>query len=279
ITFRFTELPTELAFMVLKYAAQPTFDQAERYDRQNPYSSALNLCLVSKSVRRAVLPELLHTVSLREPRNVKAFVQALLMQEAYKEANNRDFKFDYASHVHRMWIKSPGDDLAPASERSRVISLLTPVIFAAPSLALGWTSVDLLVECLEHAWKSRPAILDGEEHPRPPWKTQTLTITLGIPISNTKWNSLTSTPQGSAFLASIRRLSSATYLYRDFTSPLPPTSSQDYSLPDWMKTAPLASFTNLQTVILPYPRTKGPISIVGVTSRGIDMHVEMLTFP
>jgi hypothetical protein len=64
-------------------------------------------------------------------------------------------------HVQKMWIASVSSNLTLAdllanhqhqeyalqpSECSLAISLLTPVIFAASSLALSWTSVDLLIE-------------------------------------------------------------------------------------------------------------------------------------
>ncbi|KAG1854455.1 hypothetical protein DFJ58DRAFT_660404 [Suillus subalutaceus] len=285
ITFRFNDLPTELALLILRYAAQTTFDQAEKYDKVNcPYSSVLTLCLVSKNFRRAVLPALLHTVLLPKPRNVRVFVQALLTQEAYKQASS-DLHFDYAPHVHKMWIGLDGGNLTSAdlladpreyalqpSERPLAINLLTPVMLAASSLALGWTSVDLLIECLEHAWESRPATPVNEEHPRLPWNTETLTLSCGDPINRTKWKCLTDTPQGSAFLASISHLLSPTYLCRD--NPL-----QVYRLPEWMKTAPLASFKSLQTVILPYPCTTPPINLRALVTTGVDMQMHLLTLP
>ncbi|KAG2032675.1 hypothetical protein BDR03DRAFT_969457 [Suillus americanus] len=285
ITFRFNDLPTELALLILSYVAQTTFDQAEKYDKVNcPYSSPLKLCLVSKNFRRAVLPALLHTILLPKSRNVRMFVQALLIQEAYKQAGN-DLHFEYAPHVHRMWIGLDGGNLTPAdllanpqecalqpSERPLAISLLTPVMLAASSLALGWTSVDLLIECLEHAWESRPATPVNEEHSRPPWNTQTLTLSYGHPIDRTKWKCLTDTPQGSAFLASISHLSSLTYLCRD--NPM-----KVYRLPEWMKTAPLASFKSLQTFILPYPCTTPPVSPDVLVNTGVNMQMHLLTLP
>ncbi|KAG2356988.1 hypothetical protein BDR07DRAFT_410761 [Suillus spraguei] len=59
------DLPLELALLVLKYAAESTFSQKEKYAEKNPYADAISLCRVSRLVRRTVLPELLHTVSLR----------------------------------------------------------------------------------------------------------------------------------------------------------------------------------------------------------------------
>ncbi|KIK34920.1 hypothetical protein CY34DRAFT_17381 [Suillus luteus UH-Slu-Lm8-n1] len=158
-----------------------------------------------------------------------------------------------------MWIGPDGGNLTPTnlehalqpSERPLAISLLTPIILAAPSLALSWTSVSLLIECLEHAWKFRPATPVNEEHSQPPWNTKTLTLSSWAPISPTEWSKLTDTPQGAAFLASICHLSSLTYVVcRDDESF---SLAEEYYLPEWMHTAPLASFKSLQTVILPYP--------------------------
>ncbi|KAG2367150.1 hypothetical protein BDR07DRAFT_1606414 [Suillus spraguei] len=285
-SFRFSDLPVELALIIIGYSAQPTLDQAEKYRLKCPYSSALKLCLVSKYVRRAVLPELLHTILLPDQRNVRKFVQALVLQEAYKKAGS-DLYFDYAPHVHRMWIGFNGGNLTPAllpqahslgvvnpqeyvlqpSDRAHAISLLTPILFAASSLAFGWTSVDLLIDCLEQAWKSRPATPVDEEHPRPPWNTRTLTLSYATPTNRTIVNRLTSTPQGSAFLASIRHLSGLTAVR---CNPL-----NNYRVPQWMSTTLLASFKSLESVTLPYSYTNSPISIMALL--GISVQMELLT--
>ncbi|KAG2353043.1 hypothetical protein BDR07DRAFT_1465898 [Suillus spraguei] len=287
-SFQFSDLPVELVLIILRYSAQPTFDQAEKYRLKCPYSSALKLCLVSKYVRRAVLPELLHTILLPDYRNVRKFVQALVLQEAYKKAGS-DLYFDYVPHVHRMWIGFDGGNLTPAllpqahslgvvnpreyilqpSDRAHAISLLTPILFAASSLAFGWTSVDLLIDCLEQAWKSHPATPVDEEHFRPPWNTQTLMLSHGTPTNRTIVNRLTSTPQGSAFLASIRHLSGLTALRRN---PL-----NNYHMPEWMGATLLASFKSLESVTLPYTYTNSPISIMTLFGPGISVQMELLT--
>ncbi|KAG2335970.1 hypothetical protein BDR05DRAFT_180085 [Suillus weaverae] len=70
---RFSDLPTELALLIFKYAAQTTFAQHTPYTTRNPYSSALSLSRVSKIVRRTVLSEILHTVLLPEARQRHSF--------------------------------------------------------------------------------------------------------------------------------------------------------------------------------------------------------------
>ncbi|KAG1788651.1 uncharacterized protein HD556DRAFT_1190612, partial [Suillus plorans] len=94
IRFTISDLPIEIALIVLTYAAKPTFSQEEKYDDKNPYSTAVSLCLVSRLVRRAILPELLQTILLRRPCGMNMFANALCMQKAYAEKES-DLVFDY----------------------------------------------------------------------------------------------------------------------------------------------------------------------------------------
>lgn len=260
---------------------------ADLYDARSPYSSALALCRVSKIVRRVVLPELLHTILLPDSRHVVKFVHALRMQKAYKEKGN-DLHFEYIPRVRKMWIVSHGGNLTPAhsphpsrayaltpSESPLDISLVAPILLAVPSLALSCTSLDLLVECLEHAWKSRAATHVDSEHSPHPWNTQTLTLSCTPITAGPRWERLTDTPQGSAFLASISHLSTNPYVcdYKSHTTNV----CLEYCLPQWMKIAPWASFKSLQTVFLPYPRIKLSVDQFALIFTGIDSHVELLT--
>ncbi|KAG2074378.1 hypothetical protein BDR04DRAFT_1151085 [Suillus decipiens] len=219
--FPFTDLPVELAFMILEYAAQPTFDQADLYDAR---SSALALYF----------------------RHVEKFVHALRMQKAYKEKGS-DLYFD----------------------------LLAPILLTASSLALNWTSLDLLVECLEHAWKSRAVAHVVDEYSPPPWNTQTLMLSCTPPTTGPRWERLTDTPQGSAVLGLISHLSTNPYVYdhKSYTT----DSCRDYRLPLWMEITPWASFKSLKTVFLPYPRINPSVDSFASILTGINSHVELLT--
>ncbi|KAG1762393.1 hypothetical protein EDD22DRAFT_803519, partial [Suillus occidentalis] len=268
--FPFSKLPTELVLLIFKHAAQPTFDQDERYKSKSPYSSALTLCLVSKLARRAVLPELLHTVLLPKSDNLKMFVRALLMQKQYGEIRNNlrlncgdeqtlnDLYFDYTPRVHKIWINAcldenivPDDffppDYAPA--RQVAISALNTVLLTVQSLALSWEGLKLLSECLEHAWESRTDTNANDEHFSPPWNTRILTV-FGLSGGWGMWKFL-DTPQGSAFLSSISHLtygSDDDIIFDDrFFDPMYGGSPRDYYLPTWMKNVPWLSFKNLQT--------------------------------
>ncbi|KAG2757044.1 hypothetical protein P692DRAFT_201378656 [Suillus brevipes Sb2] len=154
---RISDLPTELALVIFKLAAQPNFAQPDTYATKHPYSSALSLSRVSTFVRRTVLPDLLHTVLLAEARHVEAFIRALRMQKTYVDNQQDDLSLDYTSCVHRMWIgecrrllrdpdapfiSSVTPSVAEPDSESDV-SLLAPVILAVPSLAIEFVSLDI----------------------------------------------------------------------------------------------------------------------------------------
>ncbi|KAG2050939.1 hypothetical protein BDR06DRAFT_1010879 [Suillus hirtellus] len=157
-SFRFNDLPTELALIIFKHAAQPPFAQYAPFT-QDPYSSALSLCQVSKIVRRAALPEILHTVLLSTTHDLLAFVRALRMQKTYMDQQH-DLAFDYAPCVHTMSIghfrgplrSSPNSYfsvLIPELEGEIDISLLAPVILGVSSLAISFRNLNFLSKCLK----------------------------------------------------------------------------------------------------------------------------------
>ncbi|KAG1725067.1 uncharacterized protein EDB91DRAFT_1254926 [Suillus paluster] len=263
------ELPTELVLLILSYAAKPTFSQADNYDAKNPYASAATLCLVSRIVRRTVLPELLHTHSST----------LFSMQKAYAQQKHH-LHFEYAPHIRRIWIGEilhlPPQPLWPLSSMlypppALDFSLLSPVVLAAESLALDFLSVKyLLAGCLEHAWHSQVV-----DHERPlPWNTKTMTVSGAYP-----WFSLEITPQGRAFLASISHLVSLSHLQNETHLHLIDrfTGSRDYRLPMWLRRTRWYSFENLQTVSLALPYIEVPVD--PCIFSGTEVQVELLTFP
>ncbi|KAG1726952.1 uncharacterized protein EDB91DRAFT_1339542 [Suillus paluster] len=273
------DLPTELVLCIIKHAARPTFDKSN----ENPYSSALSLCRVSRILRHVVLPELLHTVLLPEYRNVAAFVRALRLQNAYAQQGN-DLHFDYAARVGKIWIgkicEPPSEaplhnSLSPhaQSEPDIDFSVLGPVLLSAPSLALDFGSLWLLSGCLESAWDSH---IDINNRPREcsPRSTKALTLVGDI----TRWDPLTSTAKGSVFLAAISHLTFLSqfdniwFVTRNYYYPA--SERRNHPLPKWMTVVPWASFQSLHTVsaILPFITIAGPL-----LSMYQDTDVEMLT--
>ncbi|KAG1788301.1 uncharacterized protein HD556DRAFT_861880 [Suillus plorans] len=207
ISFRLNDLPTELALIIFKHAAQPPFAQYAPFTR-DPYSSALSLCQVSKIVRRAALPEILHTVLLSTTRDLLAFVRALRMQKTYIDQQH-DLAFDYASCVDRMSI---GHFQGPRSyfplpmlelEDEFDISLLAPVILGASSLAISFKDINLLSKCLKHACNSDVDLNVDHKNSLLPWSMRSLTL---LGSFSPSWWPFMGSVHGYAFLASIQHL-------------------------------------------------------------------------
>ncbi|KAG2158632.1 uncharacterized protein EDB93DRAFT_1049874, partial [Suillus bovinus] len=212
ISFRYSDLPADLALIIFEYAAQPTFAQYAPYTNDT-YSSALSLCQVSKIVRRTVLPELLHTVSLSEARHLLAFVQALRMQKKYIDQQD-DLAFDYAPCVHRVSIgefrgavRDPAVPFFPPSmaklDWEFDISLLAPVVLGVSSLAINIDSIDLLLKCLKNACNSDVDLDVDHNNSTLPWSTRSLTLSGYVTHS---WWPFVDSNHGHAFLASIQHL-------------------------------------------------------------------------
>ncbi|KAG1815673.1 uncharacterized protein BJ212DRAFT_234467 [Suillus subaureus] len=266
----FDNLPTELVLLILQYAAEPTFTQPEQYVTKNPYSTARTLCLVSRVVRRVALPEMLHTVLLSF-RNVRAFVHALRMQAEYAQTDSCLY-LAYTRHIRNIWIGHPIS--VPESD----LDLLAPVLLGAPSLAIDFSSMDLVKRCVEHTWTHVDKNIDRQCSP-PPWRTKTLTLS-GMGIA--PWH-IIKRPSGSAFLASVAHLitlphtqiDSNLHIIRRTTGVIGP---QDYVLPRWMRHAPWALFKGLESVSLAFPHINRSLNLYDFIT-GMNLRTELLTFP
>ncbi|KAG1788693.1 uncharacterized protein HD556DRAFT_1402674 [Suillus plorans] len=285
--FPFGNLSTELVLLIFAHAARPTFVKTGDDVPKNPYASALSLCRVSKVVRHTVLPELLRTILLPEYNNVTAFVRALRMQQIFSLQEN-DLRFDYAGRINRIWfgqICEPPPQApvhssfasSTTSERDVDFGLLAPVVLSAPSLALDFESLWLLYGCLESAWSSHVNTNDLVRVP-PPWRINNLTLVGEF----NRWRPLTSTAEGSAFLASISRLSflsptrAQTHLLPTYDPCFDDLEHRKYPLPEWMTSVPWESFKHLQTVSLVLPRIV--LTVAAKTSLSEEnVDVELLT--
>ncbi|KAG1808643.1 uncharacterized protein BJ212DRAFT_641872 [Suillus subaureus] len=289
----FSDLPTELALLIFKYAARPNFAQPDTHTPKNPYSSALSLSYVSKVVRRTVLPELLYTVSLPEARHVAAFILALRTQKKYVD---RDLSLDYASCVHRMWIgecRGPLRDsnapfitnftpsaAEPDSEPD--VSLLAPVILAVPSLAIEFVSLDILLGCLKYVCNSDVDLNVDHINSPLPWSTKSLTLSGSISF---RWWSFMGTIHGYTFLTSIQHLTllSSDTCYEthqhfagDCANDIEPQDSEPYTVPFWMARAP---FKKLQTFSRLIPHREQVVAECVPASSAKAIWVELITFP
>ncbi|KAG2127854.1 hypothetical protein BD769DRAFT_753214 [Suillus cothurnatus] len=276
----FADLPVELILLILKLAARPSFSQTEPYKSKNPYSFPLALCLVSKAVRKTVLPEILHTVLLPKSHNVTAFVDALRMQQAYAQQDHQ-FKFDYTKYVRRIWVGQfrgslPGlsPDEFGSMQSGPDITPLAPILLAAPFIAADFGSLGLLSGCLFHAWKSR---VDNCESSPALCDPKTLMVTGSEPMT-LQWSPYIKTVHGAAFLASISHIISATHTATDSKRHAYRICHSDdrwkiYQLPEWMERAP---FSSVQTFSLPIPHSARRLVECELSSK--DMEVEFLTF-
>ncbi|KAG2075754.1 hypothetical protein BDR04DRAFT_1091380 [Suillus decipiens] len=292
ISFRFRDLPAELVLIIFKYAARPTFPRPGTIAPKNPYSSALSLSQVSKIVRRAVLPELLHTVLLPEARHVGAFIQALRMQKTYVNQNQRDLSFDYASRVHRMWIGECRGRLndfidyltlsAAEPDSESDVSLLSPVILAVPSLAMEFFSLDILLGCLEYACSSSDIDLDVDRNNSPlPWSTKSLTLSGSVVAG---WYNFVGYIHGYTFLTTIQHLTLLTSTFyetfRHFEGFCPndiePRGPKPCQVPPWITRAPLKK---LQTFSMLIPRAELPVVECAPPSTRQPILLDLVTFP
>ncbi|KAG2110915.1 uncharacterized protein F5147DRAFT_760105 [Suillus discolor] len=293
------KLPIEIILTICKDAAQPTFSQKEKYDIKNPYSTALSLCLVSPLVRRIILPNFLHTILLRRRHSLKKFANALLMQQAYAEKKS-DFFFDYTSAVQRMWISDAFDyfvyakarsedqdspffwqirNLPPAKdeERARNISVLLPVILAAPELAVDRHHLWDIQDSVQDAWSSRTDLNVGG-HSSFPGKTKNLTIIRHAERPNVYYSNDTIF----VFLASIPHLTYLINLAEEsntFRSVSCGANSPKMPVYYWMRNSTWTSMESLETFSVVYPHLPPvkSISYDAYATRGIDLHVERFT--
>ncbi|KAG2102825.1 uncharacterized protein F5147DRAFT_286566, partial [Suillus discolor] len=173
IRFTISDLPIEIALIVLTYAAKPTFSQEEKYDDKNPYSTAVSLCLVSRLVRRTILPEFLHTILLRRPNSVNMFENALRVQKAYAEKES-DLVFDYISAIKRLWI----DDSSYLRNFpfDQDMGVLVPVILATLALAINSYQLLCVMDRVQNAWDFHTGP-NASGHSPFPGKPKSLTLT------------------------------------------------------------------------------------------------------
>lgn len=85
MSFKFTELSTELALEIVSCAA--TAECANTTTSLQPYySTASSLASVSYAVRRAAMPHLLETVVLSDPEDHDRFVESIRLQKEFELA-------------------------------------------------------------------------------------------------------------------------------------------------------------------------------------------------
>ncbi|KAG1762392.1 hypothetical protein EDD22DRAFT_579774 [Suillus occidentalis] len=281
ICLSFSDLPVEIALIIFKYAAKPTFSQKEEYNDQNPYANALSLCLVSRLVRLTVLPELLHTVLLPTRRSLEAFASALESQKKYTEDSSH-LAFDYTHAVQRLWLAEPGKNpILDAGLKQRITTLL-PVLLAVPTLAVQPGYLSLIDESLEGS-QSLGTDPNVDQRTLPcTWENPDCNggdlpaLHQALPIHSPK-----TCTKNRAFLASVSHLTYLTELnpdsdtFRDVSKGI---KSPDVPLGFWMGDIPRNCMNSLETFSVVYPHLGLPHKVVPFfRPEGVDLHVQRLT--
>lgn len=280
ICFRFSDLPIEIALVIFKYAAKPTFSQKKEYNHANPYKDAISLCHVSRLVRLTVLPEFLHTVLLPKRRDLEAFAFALQLQKEHAEHKSH-LAFDYIPAVQRLWLTEPAKNPILDAGLKQCITMLLPVLLAVPTLAVEPCYLSLIDESLEGS-QSLPTDLNVDHGPSPVLG-KTLIVTVGsylLGFENFQY--IHQKPvQKSVFLASISHL---TYLielnpdsdtFRDISKGF---KSPDLPLGSWMSDIPWDCMNSLKTFSVVYPHLGLPHkTALFFRQEGVDLHVERFT--
>lgn len=280
----FNDLPAEIVAIIVQDAAKPTFTQDEEYELMNLYSTARELCLVSRAFRHIALPIMLHTVLL-DSRNMPAFLHALHMQNEYAHTYPA-LRFEYTPYIRNIWFGErcggrPSDAHVYSRFTSEPVSdleLIAPVLLSASSLAIEFWCLDLLEYCVELAWGRMDDNIDRGCLPLP-WNITTLTLSR---ITCDSWD-MTRLASGSAFLASITHLIAIPPDERDISShilfrTMCGVGCQSYAAPLWMEYVPWDSFERLERVSLVFPQVKLPFDI-HESSMELKLHAELLTLP
>ncbi|KAF7965436.1 hypothetical protein HWV62_43525 [Athelia sp. TMB] len=154
----------------------PTPADSETNPPPNPYRTALALTRVSRAVRHAARPQLLYTVLLSSPAQVRAFTR--LVRAA-----------PHLPPTRRLYLG--GTPLAPGAAFD--CAALARTLARVAELGVDADALHLLTGALAHA-HSHP-----ETHPL-------LVRRVTFAGAAWRWNPLTSSPEGGAFLAHITRL-------------------------------------------------------------------------
>jgi hypothetical protein len=227
MSFPYRRLPVELAFEIFRLTVSPAQQSVS-----DLYATPRALALVCFNTRQLVMPFLLHTVVLNSDDSLNRFVRTLQLQ---KELASRDSRLslNYPLLVRRVWISRGWETIRQSTMLTHDVwayTLLAEVLCNASSLGLTFLSYHLLYESLIGVPVERDA-----------WKCRRLTFA----GHNLRWNPLTSTASGQAYL---RRLTHLTiWLPADDAIGPPHVSHLDLGprVPNWVRKIPFEYMTDL----------------------------------
>lgn len=179
-------LPVDLALEIVRIACSSSFNDTF-------LSTAAALSRVSYPLYKAAMPHLLQAVTLTQAKQVPAFMHSVQLQRQHRERSSR-LALDYPALLKTFWVTECWEPLVDSAlDRILDYGPLHDVMRNAEELALSANTVHLLYNGLSSTTSCSRA--EG-------WKCRELIIT----GSGCRWNPLTSTREGQAFLAKLTHL-------------------------------------------------------------------------
>lgn len=260
MAFQFYQLPVELTLEIARLAASPPLNPES--DSASMYATARALALASFDLRKAAMPHLLHTVVLNSQDSLNKFLQTLCLQKRLAAHRSR-LRLDYPHLVRRMWTSRCWE---PILTSAHTHALLEEILCNAHALGFTFVSYHLLYDTLG------AIVYDPEQ-----WSCRRLTFA----GDNLRWNPLTSTANGIAFL---RRLTHLTiWLPEDDT--IGPTYvshlDPDYRVPNWVKKIPfeyMSDLTHFAFTLVGTPRAPTTAIVVYVLTPNLLLQHDATVF-
>ncbi|CAA7259018.1 unnamed protein product [Cyclocybe aegerita] len=227
--FPLSDLPLELALDILRLAASTNVNQ-QYQSRRQVYQTATSLAYVSFGVRQAVMPHLLHTVILHDQNSVNLFVRSIEQQKVLASAASR-LSLDYSQHVRRLWSNRCHTPLVHwPQDRYTNYHHLFDIFCRSEALGFTFDSIHLIYEALGGA-QFRPHTLSE-------WNCRQVTFAGQYP----RWNTLSSTSAGAAFLQRITHLT----IWVPYDDTIDPADiSPAGHVPNWINKVPFELMPNL----------------------------------
>ncbi|KDR66467.1 hypothetical protein GALMADRAFT_1359981 [Galerina marginata CBS 339.88] len=202
--FNFMELPAELKIKIVYLAVSiPSSKELMRpFTRENFYTTARSLALVSRITREIVMPFLLDTVILDSQDSISRLVNSVRLQK--KMATNPrfathchyPFKVDYPKRVKAIWASRCPEPLPGhvwGEYQDPEYRVLYECFANAKTLGLNFNALHLLYEVLG---------MSTHEQQLPGWKPKRVVLAGDL----IRWNTLTQSVVGQLFLGSITHL-------------------------------------------------------------------------
>ncbi|KDR75719.1 hypothetical protein GALMADRAFT_498072 [Galerina marginata CBS 339.88] len=237
MVFPLSHLPLELALDILRLAASTETDHNIQ-SRHQIYQTASALALVSSNVRQVVMPHLLHTIILNTQDTINLFLRTLQQQIFFSTTDSR-LNIDYIRHVRHIWSSQCWEPFAEQPKSYfQNYRLLYQLFCRAETLGLNFSSVHLLYE-----------VLGGVQSDYlPNWTCKRVTFAGETP----RWNSITSTSAGLAFLKQITHLTVWSPTNDTLSSP-----SAIGGVPNWVNRIPFHLMPNLAHLAFTFVNTAG----------------------